>query len=126
MAKLYAWSDLYYGGTTEDVPLPNIKGGVKTVVVSRDIIRRGEQVTKAKLSVSDDEWDHLVESGSIRPYPLPETASDVISPTRAVLDQYNKGGELDQNMLLELALSQPLPLNPSADEGAELALPEGT
>lgn len=124
MAKFYAWSDLYHGGKTEDVALP--KGGTRTVVVERNITPRGEAITRAKLDVSEEQWDHLVESGSIRPYPVPEEASDVISPTRAVLDRYNRGGELDQNMLMELALTQPLPLNPSADEEAELALPKGT
>lgn len=121
--KHYAWSDLYYGGKTDVISLPN--GGTRTVVVERDIVLRGEEVTAKKIGVADDVWEHLVESGSIRPYPVPEGASDTISPTRAVLDAYNKGGELDQDMLLELAMKQPLPMNPPAEEEAEVEVPKG-
>jgi len=123
MAKYYAWSDLYHGGKVDEVALPT--GGTRTIVVERNIIPRGEVVDSKKLGVSKEEWDHLVESGSIRPYPLPEEASDVISPTRAVLDRYNKGGELNQDMVLELALTQPLPIHGPAEEGVELELPAG-
>lgn len=122
-AKMYAWSDLYGGGEIDEISLP--KGGTKTVVVSRNIVPRGDAITRAKLGVSEEEWDHLVESGSIRPYPLPEGADDVKSPTRAVLEQFSKGGDIDQDMLLSLALQQPLPINGPAEEGAEVDLPEG-
>ena len=117
MAKYYAWSDIYNGGEVKDVTSPT--GVVKTVVVSRNIIPRGEAVTKSKFS--DEEWDALIEGGSVRPYPVPEEADDLLSPTQAVLARLSKGtGEIDQNMLLELALSQPPVSNPPADEAKEV------
>lgn len=123
MAKNYAWSDIYFGGEVEDVKTPH--GGMRTVLVKRNIIPRGEEVTKAKLKVSDEEWDHLCESGSIREYPLPEEANDFVSPTQAVLTRLSQGtGEIDQNMLMELALAHPPAANPPAEEEAE-AVPKG-
>lgn len=120
MAKFFAWSDLYNGGKIEKVTLPN--GGVREVVVERNMIPRGSEISKGKLKLSDADWDALVEGGSIRPYPLPDEADDNTSPTQAVLRRLSRDGEIDQNMLLELALTQPLPENPAAEEAAELPI----
>jgi hypothetical protein len=125
MAKSYAWSDIYFGGNVEDVKTP--VGGIKTVVTERFIVPRGEEVTQSKIKVSKEEWDHLVDTGSVRPYPLPEEASDVISPTQAILTRLSQGtGEIDQNMLMELALAHPPATNLPAEEEKEAeAVPKG-
>jgi hypothetical protein len=71
MATHYAWSDLYYGGKSEKRERSN--GMSMTVVLERNVVKRGEKVTKAQLGVGDDEWDALVASGSVRDKPLPES-----------------------------------------------------
>lgn len=102
----FAWSDLYGGGEVGEVE--RFDGSKRTVVLSRNIVHRGESVSKADLKVSDEDWDSLIESGSVRPYPVPEEASDWLSPAQAVMDRLTKGtGEIDPNLLLEMALSQP-------------------
>jgi hypothetical protein len=114
MAKMYAWSDIYNGGKVEEITLPN--GGKRKVVVERNIIPHGSEVSKAKSKLDSEDWDRMVANGSIRPYPMPEEADDNTSPNQAVLRRLYKGeGEIDQNLLLELALSQPA----SDDEAVE-------
>lgn len=122
MAKFYAWSEIRFGGKVDEVVTP--MGATRSVVVERNVVQRGDEVSKGKLKVSDDEWDHLVESGTIRSYPIPEEASEYVSPTQAVLTRLSQGqGEIDQNMLLELALAHPPAMNPPAEEAEEV--PEG-
>jgi len=108
MATSYiAWSDLYLGGEVELRDRPG--GGTYKVVLSRNRIPRGEKVTKSKLGVSDEEWDALVESGSVRPYDLPAGANDYVSPTRAVIASItNDRGDIDPDVLLQLALQHPI------------------
>jgi hypothetical protein len=119
MAKHYAWSDIYNGGEVKEVEGPT--GNIKKVVVNRNITPRGQEVTKAKLGVSDEDWDALIDGGSVRPYPVPEEADEYLSPTQAVLARLTKGtGEIDQDMLLELAMTQPMPINPSSEEAKEV------
>ena len=118
MAKYYAWSDIYNGGKTEDVTSPT--GQVKHVVVERNVTPRGSAVTKSKLGVSDADWDRFIENGVIRSYPVPDEADEYVSPTQAVLRRLSQGGELNQDMLLELAMTTPPAENPPADEGAEV------
>lgn len=102
----YAWGNLSNGGEIGEVE--RYDGTKKKIVLSRNIIARGESVTQAELKVSDEEWDHLIESGSVRPYPVPEEADDWLSPAQAVMDRLTKGtGEIDANLLMEMALSQP-------------------
>jgi len=119
MAKYYAWSNLYNGGEVKEVTTS--KGMTMNVVVNRNIIEAGTEVSKAKSGLSDESWDACIEGGSIRPYPMPEDADEVTSPTQAVISKLTTGtGEIDQNMLLELALTQPLSANPPADEAKEV------
>ena len=118
----YAWSDLYSGGETEERAMANRQ--YRTVVLSRNVTPRGEKVTQAGLKVSDEEWQALLDGGSVRAYPVPEEASDYVSPASAAVSRITKGGEIDMNTLLELSLQNPPVLNPPADEGA--TLPEGT
>lgn len=119
MAKFYVWSDIYNGGETKEVTTS--KGLTMTVVESRNVIQRGEEITKAKSKLSDVEWDEKVANGSIRTYPLPDEADEYTSPTQAVLRRLSTGeGEINQDMLLELALSQPAPENPPAEAAKEV------
>lgn len=118
----YAWSDLYSGGDTRELKRPD--GRTAVVVEKRNVIPRGEKVTQAQLKCSDEEWEALIDGGSIRSYPLPEEASEYLSPSAAAVQRITKGGEIDTNVLLEMALQHPPAMNPPADAGAEL--PEGT
>lgn len=119
MAKYYAWSNIYNGGAVKEVTTS--KGMTMNVVTDRNIIETGSEVSKAKSGFSDEEWDAMIEGGSIRPYPVPEEADEVTSPTQAVIARLTKGtGEIDQDMMLQLALTQPLPANPPADEAKEV------
>lgn len=118
---MYAWSDLYLGGEIKEVKLP--AGGTRKVVATRNIVKRGESVSKGKFD--SDDWDAFVENGSIRPYPLPEEASEYLSPTQAILARLSKGqGEIDENVLLELALTQPA-VNVVDDEPVAEPVAEG-
>lgn len=115
MAKYYAWSDLRNGGKVEEIGTPG--GGRRMVVLERNITPRGEEVSASKLDISKKEFEALVESGSIRPYPLPEEASDTLSPAQAVLARLAlPGGEVNQDMLMELALKHPPGFTVSARE----------
>ena len=116
MATYYAWSDLYNGGKVQEVKRAN--GAMAKIVTDRNIIKRGEKVTKAQLKVSDEEWDHLVESGSIRSYKLPDGTTDRVSPTRAlILSLLDRRGEVDMNKLLEMGLAN-APVVEEEDEEA--------
>lgn len=115
--KMYAWSDLYYGGKTEERARAN--GLPMRVVLSRDIVPRGEEVTQSKLGVDDDQWQALQDSGSVREYPLPKGADEFTSPARAMVAALvNEQGDIDVNKLLELGLQNPPAINPPASENA--------
>ena len=124
MPTYYAWSDLYNGGTAEKMTAAN--GAERTVIKERNVIERGAKVTQKELGVSDEEFEYLVASGSVREYPLPEGADDTIAPHRAVLAELvDENGDIDVNKLLQMgatsvqALTQlPAPINPPASEGA--------
>lgn len=120
MATWTAWSDLLYGGETET--RTRADGRDYKVVLNRNRLARGEKVTKKEIGVSDEEWDHLVETGSIRPYPLPEGAGEFTSPATAVMEMLSKDGDIDPNVLMELALQHPPAINPPAEEAST---PEG-
>ena len=118
--KMYAWSDLHLGGKTEE--RKTFDGRLRTVVLERNIIPRGDEVTKSKIG---DDWDEFVANGSVRPYPLPEEADDYLSPNQAILQRFMKGGEIDVDALQSIA--QPEPINPPADEGKTVEdTPKGT
>jgi hypothetical protein len=104
-SKHYAWSDIYNGG--EVIEVQTALGTRRNIISQRNMVRRGEEITQDTLKSSDEEWNHWIETGTVRPYPLPEDADDFTSPTQAVLASLSKGGEIDQNVLLELALTQP-------------------
>lgn len=111
MATFYAWSDLMYGGETE--MRDRADGRSYRVVLSRNVKTRGEKVTQKELGLDDELWDALVESGSVRPYPLPEESDGYVSPTQAIVNRLFRDGEVDPNQLLELSLQNP-PAQPSA------------
>ncbi len=122
----YAWSDLYNGG--ESVERKNANGTTVRIVESRNIIERGTEVGQSDLDVSDEHWAHLIESGSVRPYPLPEGADENVTPHRAVLAAIvDDQGDIDVNKLMSLGASSagalvtlPNPINPPAEEGKTL------
>lgn len=77
-----AWSDLYAGGESEETKLG------RKIIHSRNIIARGSEVSQADLDVSDEEWQHLIDTGSVRNYPLPSGYhDDDNNPTDAALGQ---------------------------------------
>ena len=118
----YAWSDLYNGGETEKRSRAN--GREMTVVLSRNVIERGQAVSQSDLGLSDDEWEALVESGSVRDYPLPESADEYTSPSTAIVRSLvDDRGDIDVNKLMQLGLAHPPAANPPAGEQAEI--PEG-
>jgi len=117
----YVWSALYNGGDTKELKRPD--GRVATVVEKRNIIAVGEKVTQASLKIDDDAWQALIDGGSVRSYPLPEEANELVSPAQAAVQRITKGGEVDTDMLLELSFQHPI-ANPPADAAQEL--PEGT
>lgn len=119
----YAWSDLYYGGETE--MRTRADGRSYRVVLSRNFKARGEKVTQKELDLGKDEWEALVESGSVRSYPLPEEADDYLSPTQAIIDRLFKEGEIDPNMLLELSLAHPLVPSPPSPGAEDEKVPAG-
>lgn len=118
MATYYAWSDLMFGGETEK--RDRADGRSYKVVLSRNVKRRGEKVTAKELGLDSDEFDALVASGSVRPYPLPDEASDYVSPTQAIVNRLFKDGEVDPNQLLELSLQNP-PAQAASDEDVDKA-----
>lgn len=70
--KMYAWS-----------PILNAKKNVKV----------GEEVSMSDLDIQQDEWDYLVEAGSVRPeqYPTHSNGDTVsVSPTQHFQDQAAK------------------------------------
>lgn len=121
--EYYAWSDLYNGG--ESVERKNANGSTVRIIESRNIIERGTKVSQSDLKVSDDDWDHLIASGSVRAYPLPEGADGDVTPHRAVLAAIvDDQGDIDVNKLMSLGAASagalvtlPNPINPPAEEG---------
>jgi hypothetical protein len=105
--KYYAWSELRLGGESELVM--SATGVGRRIIQSRDVVRPGEEVTKADLKkrgLTDDEWDTWIEGGSIRTYPMPEMpANSNQSPSEFVLEGLRQGNEdIDPNVVMQLAL----------------------
>lgn len=130
----FAWSDLYYGGEVQEMKVGARGDQTRTVVVNRNIVRHGEPVDQATLGCDDDEWAHLIETGSVRPYAVPEGTDDRTSATRAFLVAVTDDeGNIDINKVMAMGASlnsmQPMPeaTNPPAEEGKELetGTPEG-
>jgi len=116
----YAWSDIYAGGESEKREAAG--GRLVKVINKRNIIRRGEKVTQAKLGVEKEEFDALVASGSVRAYPLPEGADDMVSPSNAFLSSVlDSDGDVDINKLMDLGLQNP----GVATEASESDTPKG-
>jgi hypothetical protein len=117
-AKYYAWSELRNGGEMEEIKLP--AGGVRRIITKRNSVPFGDAVTKAKLGCTDEEWDRLIEIGSVRSYAPPEGVSDYVSPAGAFVNQFtNDQGDIDVSRLMELGLAHPT-VNPSAEASEEI------
>lgn len=104
-SEFYAWSNIHYGGEVEERLSPN--GAVRKIIVSRDVVECGQPVSQGQLGITDEEWEHLIESDVVRTYPLPEGADEYTSPNRAVMRMiYDDEGELDANKLMALTAAQ--------------------
>jgi len=121
-AKYFAWSNIYNGGETQNVTLPN--GSVKRVVTQRNIIAFGEEVSKSKSKLSQEEFDALIESKVIRDYAPPANLNENESPSSAIQRQILSGDlEFDPNLLLEMSLKHAEAVGQEAveEEASELA-----
>lgn len=114
MAKFYAWATLYNGGETKKV-------GDRTIIVSRNVVEPGSEVSKTKLKVTDEEWAALVDGGSVRPYPFPKMPESFSgSPSEFVMSQLRKGEEeIDPNVILGLAMTSVVEEDAGPSELAE-------
>lgn len=122
----YAWSDIYHGGESKDMPTSG--GATRKVIVERNVTAHGEKVSQAELGISDEEWQTMIDGGSVRPYPVPEDVDEFTSPHNAVMAKIvNEDGDVDVEKLMEVgvpsvaALSTlPAATNPPAEEGKTL------
>lgn len=129
--KMFAWSNLYNGGESEEV-----RPG-RRVISSRNVIRCGEQVSQSDLDVSDEEWEHLQKTGVVRDYPLPEGFDTTagLSPFSFVMEQRRaemeaaaegEGSEKAEDLLIKASVVGTQVFGPDPEEvlmGVEL--PEG-
>jgi hypothetical protein len=115
MAKWYVWTTIYNGGETKTV-------GDRKIIVKRNVIEPGTEVTKAKLKVSDEDWDALIEGGSVRPYAFPTMpATFGGSPADFIMSQLRRGEEdVSQDVLIGLAMSG-VDVEDELDDDSELA-----
>lgn len=118
--KHYAWSDIWNGGEVQEVPVPSVKGLTKTVVANRNVITAGSEITKSKSGLSDDDWDRMIASGVIRPYPLPDGADERTSPANAFLREVlDERGNVDVQRLMEMGFATPGVATNVVEEGEE-------
>lgn len=98
--KFYTWSTIYNGGETKTIK-------DRKIIVKRNVIEPGEEVSQTKLKLNDVEWKALVDGGSVRPYKYPDMPDSYGgSPMEFVMSQLRAGGEeISQDALLGLALS---------------------
>lgn len=123
--KMYAWTALHNGGEAERMP---VAGGrsERYVVKSRNIVPAGEEVSQSDLGCDDDYWQHLQDTGSVRPYPFPDGVDEYTSPSQAFVASISTGtGEVDTNKLMELGLSNAAEGGYSSDDEAEATAPSG-
>jgi hypothetical protein len=114
----YAWTDIHNGGETKEV-----RG--RTLVVDRNMVKLGDPVSQDDLGVTDEEWDHLLEGGSIRDYPLPEGIGENESPSAYVTRMQAERQELDPDTLLKMNAALEVPA-PQPTEEAEVEEPPTT
>lgn len=109
--KYYVWGTLYNGG---DIKM--IKD--RKIIVKRNIIEPGQEITQSKLKCSDEDWDALIEGGSVRDYPYPDIPVTFPgSPAEFIMHELRQGEEEpDQDTLLELALKAGIGKNPALDD----------
>lgn len=113
--KHFAWSNIYNGGEVKNVTLPN--GGVKRVVTKRNVIAFGDEVSKSKSKLKDEEWDALIESKVIRDYAPPAGLGEDESPSSFIQRGLLAGElEFDPNLLLELSLKHAESVGAEAEE----------
>lgn len=124
--KMYAWTDILYGGEGE---IQKIAGGrqERYVITKRNRVKQGDEVSQSDVDVDDETWEAWVESGIVRPYPLPDGTDDYTSPSQAFLASVSTGkGEVDTNKLMELGLANAQPgAYAKEDEAEEVTAPSG-
>ena len=75
--KHYAWSELVYDVKRDEVQT--------NLILERISVKPGEEVTASKLGISEDEFQHLVDIGSVRNYPFPKELQDpAASPNQLI------------------------------------------
>jgi len=128
--EFFAWTDIHNGGETKEVRGRNI-------VVNRNMVKLGDPVSQSDLDVSDEEWQGLLDGGSVRDYPLPDGIGENESPSAYVARLQAEQQALDPDTLLKmnaaLQIAVPQPTedaevhDPSgAEETANTAVAEGT
>lgn len=76
----YAWSEIIYGAEHDETD-PKLILGVKSV-------KPGEKVDAKMIGVSEEEFERMVETGSIRNYPFPKELQDpTASPNQLIAQQ---------------------------------------
>lgn len=115
MATHYAWSEIRFGGEVDNKKAPG--GRDVKVVTKRNVVEWGSKVTQKDLGVDKDEWQHLIDTGSVRPYPPPKGANENTSPTTALMTELvDSRGEIDVNRLMEMGLTVPPPASMEDEE----------
>jgi hypothetical protein len=100
--KYYAWSTLYLGGKSKEDPRTG-----RRLITERNLVQPGTVVSRDKLKCSKEEWDALVEGGSVRTYKFPKISEgSTQSPTEVIMSGLREGREeIPTDKLIELALS---------------------
>lgn len=122
--KMFAWTPIRLGGEGELIPTAGGRGQ-RYIVKSRKIIALGDEVSKSDADVDDEVWQHWIDEGIVRPYPLPEGTDEYTSPSQAFLASVSTGkGEVDVDKLMEMGLSNPA-AGALGKEEEEAELPAG-
>lgn len=104
--KMYAWTDIKYSTSTEDV-------------TTRHLFRCGKEVTQAALGITDKQWEELVRTKSVRdiPYPVPSNTNP-ISPVQHFRKMAKLVEENSDDLSLLQSVLPPLDEAPTAQTEA--------
>lgn len=75
----YAWSEIRYGAE-HDKNRPEL-------ILKQLTAAPGDKVTAAQLGLDEDQFQELVDSGSVRNYPLPEELRDPLTSPNTLIAQ---------------------------------------
>lgn len=82
-ATMYAWSPIRHGAKKD-------KDGN---IVGAEEVKMGDSVSQSKLGVDDDNWNALVEAGSVRPYKYPDNVKSDESAVQSLQRQAREASE---------------------------------